>query len=66
MEDFDSDLSFPSRSKDKHSPSVTVLPAADVAVEAEDSLNYRSTRGEFAENLFKYDCHIWRSECSIS
>jgi len=49
MEDFDSVLSFPSRSKDKHSPSVTVLPAADVAIEDEDSLNYRSTRGEFTE-----------------
>ncbi|GFG39759.1 hypothetical protein Cfor_08783 [Coptotermes formosanus] len=44
MEDFDSDLSFPSRSKDKYSPSVTVLPAADIAVEDEDALNYRSTR----------------------
>jgi len=49
MEDFDSDLSFPSRSKDKHSTSVTVLPAADIAVEDEDSQNYRSTRGEFAQ-----------------
>jgi hypothetical protein len=50
MEDFDSDFSFPSRSKDKHSPSVTVMPAADVAVDDDDSLNYRSTRGESAEN----------------
>jgi hypothetical protein len=49
MEDFGSDLSFPSRSKDKHSLSVTMLPAADIAVEDEDALNYRSTRGEFAE-----------------
>jgi hypothetical protein len=48
MENFNSDLSFPSRSKDKHSLSVTVLPAADVA-EDQDSLNYRSTRGEFVE-----------------
>lgn len=49
MEDFDSDFSFPSRSKEKPSLSVTVLPAADIAVEDEDSLNYRSTRGEFVE-----------------
>ena len=49
MEDFDSDFSFPSRSKDKHSPSVTIVPAADVAVEEEESLNYRSTRGELAD-----------------
>jgi hypothetical protein len=49
MADIDSDLGVPSRSKDKHSLTVTVLPAADVAVEDEDSLNYRSTRGEFAE-----------------
>ena len=59
MEDFDSDFSFPSRSKDKHLLSVTVSPEADIAVDDDDSLNYRSTRGEFAENLFCNECQFW-------
>jgi hypothetical protein len=51
MEDFESDVSFPSRSRDKDTSVVRIVTSTDLAMEGDDVLSHRSTRGKSYEHV---------------